>query len=108
VYINEAHPSDGWQLSANVKDDVVFSTPASYAEKTDVARTCVKKLGLELPALIDDFENTTEVAYSAWPDRLYVIDTGGRIAYKAKPGPFGFDPEELRAALAQLLEPAPL
>jgi type I thyroxine 5'-deiodinase len=105
VYIREAHPSDGWQVSANLEEGVLLSTPASYGEKTSVAHTCVKKLGLELPALIDDFANTTEIAYSAWPDRLYLIDAEGRIAYKAKPGPFGFDPEELRAALARLLGP---
>jgi hypothetical protein len=28
-----------------------------------------------------------------------LIDTEGRIAYKSKPGPFGFKPEELKGAL---------
>ena len=105
VYIREAHPSDAWQLSSNVRDDVVLASPASYAEKADVAGMCVKRLGIEFPALVDGFDNATEVAYTGWPDRLYVVDREGRIAYKARPGPFGFVPADARAALERLLTP---
>ena len=34
---------------------------------------------------------------------FYLIDAKGRVAYKAKPGPFGFKSEELRAALGRLV-----
>jgi type I thyroxine 5'-deiodinase len=84
----------------------VIATPRSYEEKAGVARMCMTKLGIEFPALIDDFQNSTELAYTAWPDRLYVVDTAGRIAYKARPGPFGFEPREVGAVLEQLLPPA--
>ena len=67
-----------------------------------MARTCVRKLSIEIPALIDDFSSTTEVAYAAWPDRLYVIDRDGKVAYKARPGPFGFKPADVNAALERL------
>jgi len=40
--------------------------------------------------------------YTGWPDRIYLIDPQGKIAYKSKPGPFGFKPEELAAALVQV------
>ena len=43
--------------------------------------------------------NSTESTYTAWPERLYLIDANGRVAYKSKPGPFGFKPDELQAAL---------
>ena len=103
VYVREAHPSDAWQLASNLRDDVVLPSPRSYGEKAEVARMCVTRLGLEFPALIDGFDNATEIAYAAWPDRLYVVDREGRVAYKARPGPFGFRPDEARAALASLL-----
>jgi type I thyroxine 5'-deiodinase len=64
--------------------------------------TSVPKLGIEFPAVIDGFDNTVEKAYTGWPDRIYLIDTGGRVVYKSRPGPFGFKPDELRAALAAL------
>ncbi len=99
VYITEAHPSDVWQMESNVKEKVVFASPRSEGERASVAGTCVRKLGIEIPALLDEFGNSTESAYTAWPDRIYVIDRNGKIAYKSKPGPFGFKSEELAAAL---------
>jgi len=49
--------------------------------------------------VLDGFDNSVEKAYTGWPDRIYLIDKEGRIAYKSKPGPFGFKPEELKGAL---------
>jgi type I thyroxine 5'-deiodinase len=86
-------------MQSNVKDKVVFASPRNEDERVSVAGTCVRKLGIEVPALIDEFGNSTESAYTAWPDRLYLIDSRGKVAYKSKPGPFGFEPDELRAAM---------
>jgi type I thyroxine 5'-deiodinase len=102
VYILEAHPSDVWQMQSNVKDKVVFASPKNEDERGLVAGSCVRKLGIKFPAVLDEFGNTTERAYTGWPDRIYVIDTNGRIAYKSKPGPFGFKSDQLAAALAKL------
>jgi hypothetical protein len=99
VYILEAHPSDVWQMQSNVRDNVVFASPRTMEERDNVAGMCVRKLGIKFPALIDGFENKTEKAYTGWPDRLYLIDRDGRVVYKSKPGPFGFNPAELEIAL---------
>jgi len=53
----------------------------------------------ELPALIDDLDDTVNKAYAAWPDRLYLIGQGGRVVYHGGRGPFGFAPDELEAAI---------
>ena len=105
MYITEAHPSDVWQMESNIKDKVVFASPRSEDERASVAGTCVRKLGIEIPALLDEFGNSTETQYTAWPDRLYLIDRNGKVAYKSKPGPFGFNTEELRAALTKVVTP---
>lgn len=102
VYILEAHPSDVWQMQSNVHDKVVFASPKSFGERQEVAGMCVRKLGIKFPALIDNFSNSTEEQYTGWPDRIYLIDKNGRVAYKSRPGPFGFHPDELKAALQQL------
>lgn len=102
VYITEAHPSDVWQMESNVKDKVVFASPRSEQERESVAGTCVRKLGIEIPAVLDEFGNSTEAAYTAWPDRLYLIDSSGRVTFKSKPGPFGFKPDDLEAALKRV------
>jgi hypothetical protein len=102
VYILEAHPSDVWQMQSNVRDNVVFASPKDYEQREFVAGACVRKLGIKFPAVLDGFENSTEKAYTGWPDRIYLIDANGRVAYKSRPGPFGFKPEELRAALEHM------
>jgi hypothetical protein len=103
VYITEAHPSDVWQMQSNIKDQVVFSSPKNEEERAFVAGACVRKLGIEFPAVLDEFGNSTERAYTGWPDRIYLIDLHGRVAFKSPPGPFGFKPEQLARALAQTL-----
>ena len=103
VYIQEAHASDMWQLPSNIKDNVVFANPKTDEERNEAAGACVRKLGLELPAIIDNLQNTTDEAYTGWPDRLYLIGKDGRVVYKSKPGPFGFHPAELRQALERTL-----
>jgi Iodothyronine deiodinase len=102
VYILEAHPSDVWQMQSNIRDNIVFSSPRDFDERAEVAGSCVRKLGIEFPAVIDRFDNTVERAYTGWPDRIYLIDAGGRVVFKSRPGPFGFKPDELSAALATL------
>jgi Iodothyronine deiodinase len=102
VYIQEAHPTDIWQMQSNVKDGVLFRNPQSAAEREQVAGLCVRKLGIKFPALIDGIDNTVEAAYTGWPDRLYLIAPGGRVLFKSRPGPFGFHPDDLAAALKKL------
>jgi len=90
-------------MQSNIKDKVVFASPKNEEDRAFIAGACVRKLGIEFPAVLDEFGNSTEQAYTGWPDRIYLIDSQGRITYKSKPGPFGFKPDQLRAALAQTL-----
>ena len=106
VYIQEAHPVDAWQTESNVKDKILIASPRTRDDRMAVAGTCVRDLGIKLPALVDDTDDRVERAYTGWPDRLYVIDYDGRIAFKSAPGPFGFEPEKVEAALKRLV-PAP-
>ncbi len=102
VYIQEAHASDMWQMSANERDGVLFALPKTQQDRSLVASACVRKLGLEMPALIDGLDNAVDQAYTGWPDRLYVIDKSGYVRYKSGPGPFGFDPKQMRPTLIQV------
>ena len=103
VYIGEAHPADAWQLPSNITDKVVYSSPTDFKQRSELADICVVKLGIKIPAVVDRFDDSTETAYSGWPDRLYVIDADGRVAYKSRPGPFGFKPAEMEEALKRAL-----
>ena len=102
VYIMEAHPTDIWQMKSNIKDNVLFASPKNDEERAFVAGACVRKLGIKFPAIIDGLENRTEIAYTGWPDRLYLIDRDGKVVFKSKPGPFGFKPADLEVAIKKL------
>jgi type I thyroxine 5'-deiodinase len=90
-------------MQSNIKDQVVLASPKDEEERALVAGACVRKLGIKIPSVLDEFGNSTEQAYTGWPDRLYLIDAKGRVAYKAKPGPFGFKSDELQAAIGRLV-----
>jgi hypothetical protein len=89
-------------MSSNVEDGVLFASPHTDEERIDVATTCILRLAVKIPALLDGIDNRIERAYTGWPDRLYIVGTDGRIRYKSAPGPFGFSTKELEASLKQL------
>ena len=103
VYIREAHPTDGWQVESNRRDGVEFAQPQTLEERTAIAETCVARLGLSAPLLLDGIDNQASLAYNGWPERLYVIARGGKIAYQGGKGPYGFYPAELAAFLRAYL-----
>jgi hypothetical protein len=90
-------------MESNVKQRVVFSSPKSGEERSEIAGACVRNLHLKIPALLDPLDNPTEQAYTGWPDRLYVIDRDGKVVFKSKPGPFGFHPADMEVALKTVL-----
>jgi hypothetical protein len=103
VYIQEAHPIDAWQVDDNLEDDVLVASTVSRDDRVVAAGMCVRNLGIELPALVDEADNRVERAYTGWPDRLYVVDRDGTIAHKSGAGPFGFKPAEVEATLKRLV-----
>ena len=86
-------------MSSNIRDNVVFVDPTTFEERTAVAESCVRKLGIKIPALIDDLGDGVEAAYTGWPDRLFLIGADGIVQFKTPAGPFGFKPATLEAAL---------
>jgi hypothetical protein len=103
VYVKEAHPTDGWRMASNDQAGIAFKQPRELGERTDVAHKCCGALEITMPLLVDGIDDAVGHAYSGMPDRLYVIDRAGRVAYKSGRGPFGFKPGEMEQALAMLL-----
>jgi len=108
VYIQEAHPTDLWQMASNVREGVLFASAHSDQERTATASSCVRRLGIRIPALLDGIDNRTERAYTGWPDRLFLIGTDGRVVFKTAPGPFGFSTRTLEHSLAERTHSASL
>ena len=92
VYIQEAHPSDGWVMRSNVQVGIAVPKAVDFSDRTGVAKTCAASLHLPMPTLVDTMDNAVNYQYSGWPDRIYVVDAKGRIAVQAAHGPRGFKP----------------
>lgn len=104
VYIREAHPEDGWVVTMNRTDGIRLEDPTTDGEREEVAATCASRLGIEMPVVVDRIDDGLARAYGALPDRLYLIARGGRIAFQGEPGPFGFRPADLEAAIRSELD----
>ncbi len=100
VYIKEAHAQDEWQMDANEKEGVCYLQPKTLAQRVAIASDFVKRFHYEVPLFVDPMDNRANALYAGWPERFYIIDERGVIVYKGKPGPFGYDPEEVEAWLA--------
>jgi len=100
VYIKEAHPTDEWQMDSNEKEQVCYPQPKTTAQRVAIANDFVKRFHYELPLAVDPIENPANALYAGWPERFYILDEKGVVAYKGKPGPFGYHPEEVEGWLA--------
>jgi hypothetical protein len=103
VYVREAHASDEWQMPSNVTENVVFAQPATLPQRREVAKEGCQRMALSIPTVVDEMDDRVENAYAAWPERMFVIDADGRVAYAGAQGPWGFKPAEVERWLRRNL-----
>jgi len=107
VYIREAHPAAPSQTAKDagwkVIKDVVYYQPKSYSERRKLAETACTFWEMPIPTLVDTMEPNVGETYQAWPNRIYVIDKEGKIAYRGPMGPGGVRPRDGEKALRALL-----
>ncbi len=106
VYVREAHPSDGWWMLSNQRAGIDLTQPTEQHGRRAVAQKCQAHLDLDIPFLVDEIDDTVGSQYSGMPNRLYLIDPQGKVAFKNGRGPFGFHPRELEQSLVLLLNQA--
>ncbi|MBS1842207.1 MAG: hypothetical protein JSS69_11195 [Acidobacteria bacterium] len=100
VYVREAHPTDEWQMKSNVNEDVCYVQPRTLEQRLAIANDFTKRYNYPVPFGVDDMSNVVNDLYAAWPERLYIVDESGRIAYRGGMGPFKYNPKEVRDWLA--------
>ena len=103
IYIREAHPVGGLRRPP---DQFQIPDPKTLKEREKVAQEFAAAVKLSIPILVDAIDDQVEKAYAGWPDRLFVIDRKGKIAYKGAPGPRGLQPalKDAPGVLDKLLE----
>ena len=95
MYIREAHAIDSRSPTAFE----LIEDPVNLTERSTVATTCVDKLNLPMPAVVDKLDDKVNQSYKGWPDRLYLVGTDGRLSYAGGRGPFFFSTDALQAAI---------
>ena len=108
VYIQEAHPDDGWQVQHNLDQCIILNAPSTIDERAAVAEVGVLRLTMAMPMLLDDMTDQADGLYNALPERLYLIDGEGIVRFKTVAGAMGFKPEVWAAAIAGLAGPTAL
>ncbi len=105
VYVREAHPVAANQsaTSTNARAGILINQPATLEERCTVAKRFTSTLQVQTPLVVDGIDNQVGETYGAVPDRLYVVDRDGRIAFAGGPGPFGFNPREMEQSLVLML-----
>jgi hypothetical protein len=89
-------------MEQNKTDRVVINRPKTSKRRRFVAQACCGRLNMSMPCVVDTMDNEVDALYAGWPERLFVIDRNGRIAYAGKQGPWGFKPKEAESALRRL------
>ncbi len=90
-------------MKENEQDAVLIAQHQSMAERVEVGQTCLLKLALEPPALVDEMDDAVAKAYAAMPERLYLIGKDGTVVYKGGMGPMFSRPPEWEQAIRDYL-----
>ena len=91
-------------MPINEEQGIVFEQPKSEAERVEAAGACMLNLRLSMPIALDEMTDTVDTAYAALPERLYLIDPEGRIAYRSGPGPWSFDIDAWEKAIGEAVD----
>jgi hypothetical protein len=107
IYIREAHPATEHQTAATAgaktANGVVYYQPKTFRERRKLAETACTFWALPIPTLVDTMTSSAGDAYEAWPNRIYVIDTAGKIVFRGPKGPRGVQLRDGETALRKLL-----
>ena len=90
-------------MQSNQTVGIDLSQPKQNSERIEIAATCQRHLDLTIPFLVDTIDDEVGSTYSGMPNRLYLIDQRGKVAFKNGRGPFGFHPRQLEQSLLLLL-----
>ena len=114
IYIREAHPIDGWWMGRRLtrkltekfapRASMEHYDPQTIEERRAVAGECETALQYGVHTYVDEMDDYVNIAYAAWPTRLYLIGLNGKVVYAGGLGPYDFKPGKLNAAIENYLK----
>ncbi len=102
VYIRDTHPVLGLRAPTNDRLKLApENEPKNLADREKWACEDRKKMKCTIPVVMDTFDDRTLRAYDAFPQRIYVLDKSGKVAYSSS-GLVGFDLDGVTKAVKSL------
>ncbi|GCC25345.1 hypothetical protein chiPu_0003755 [Chiloscyllium punctatum] len=96
VYIEEAHPSDGW-----ISTDAPYDIPKHRSLQDRLkAASLMDRENPGCLVVADTMDNSSNASYGAYFERLYVVQNQ-KVVYQGGRGPEGYKISELRMWLEQ-------
>lgn len=96
VYVEEAHPSDGWAF----KNNVTIPIHRTLKQRCNAVQLMLDSVAFDCPVVVDNMEDTANKAYAGMPIRLYIIK-GRTIEYAGGAGPMFYSLNEVKEWLQQ-------
>lgn len=99
LYINEAHPSNGWYIGDNLYK---IHNHTTIIDRQQAARYLDDDLHPSVHVLLDNLNNQGQKMFGCKYERLYVLQDGV-VLYQGGNGPFGYDIQDLDKFLNKLI-----
>ncbi|MDF1858984.1 MAG: redoxin domain-containing protein [Verrucomicrobiales bacterium] len=95
IYIREAHPTQGYRPAKYAREVRPVLDAESLENRRETAARYAEAKALPFPVLVDTMNDETARVYSAWPVRLFVVDTDGTVLYSGGQAPWFYHPFEV-------------
>lgn len=90
VYIEEAHPSNGWAFENNV----VIPKHETLEQRCQAVRLMLSSVKFDSPVVVDTMDDEASKAFGGLPIRLYIIKNY-KVEYAGAIGPTFYAPKEV-------------
>lgn len=80
---------------------MVYDQPQTIERRVEIAREFIETMDYQMEVVVDPIDNSAEQAFAAWPERLYILDRHGKVAYKGGMGPHDFRIDEVKSWLRE-------
>lgn len=108
IYGMEEHPTIDGERPSGWTNGVYVERHRTMEERRIAAKNFAAAFRIPAPVLVDTMDNRATTDYDCLPDRAYVVDADGKLAYVGGLGPWDYHVEEVGPVLERLLTRKPI
>ncbi len=97
VYVEEAHPTDGWAIPNN---SYTIEQHTSISDRI-LAAKLLQDEDIPCQLVVDTMTDEAQKSYGALPERLFII-LNGTVIYASPPHPLAYSMDDLNTKLIAL------